>query len=1842
MTTFKEGKTPDAGQWMVQRHQEAVENNVPMIYAMEGEDMVTNAWEKNAVPTREDLAATPVGLGDWDYRNLDGMGPKGEDLPDGAAGWLPDGTVDWGGTVGGWLRGAYHRITKPITNEDYSSPSFLTKQAAERIAENDPEALKKMGASEEGKKPGIGVMASRTVQEGVKGALELLNKPAEAAEQAYGGAALAGEAMGGLAGDMESIAESDMGEGYKRTFGAAEEQPEWVDQLQSALAILNPITVVANWGNIAKKRITGELSEEEFTRIGAENYMAAKMAYTAAADELVKDEFIRRAYAGEDPRLLALELQNPWAELVGQLVIDPLNALDLVGAGAIATTRLQKTEKIFGTSENVAKVIGGMDDIDNISDAMRAQGIADLLDAAMTDARKVVEKTDKMSHNAGLFSLTATGKRAVVQERGGLLLQTVINHADNPDHALDVVDGLIKIVSSDADEAAVGLSILADNRDAKILLSNAGYELGHVLRNGLTDADGAVNAGKFIDKLQAAQDGGIEAMLKLVNDTTGKVVDDMFPTVAERVDAITDAKNAMELGEELNPAQLKALDDSVGPILRGADKWARGIPGESFKALNKFFASVYMGMSPGYAFRNFLNNTLQVFVDSGVKAGAEAVIAGAENVATRVRLADGSFVGKKKDDVVKLLGGIVAPGMERSLTMSKGATPSGLLDKKVFTFASDLADDFEKSAGTVIFSNAVQDAMGKMLQEGRALPKLDDLVGAGMSRDAADTLIDLVKASKGDVDTGIKLFRDAQAAGAISIFDTAAWIDNTDANFLQRLGMLDDVTQNMRTLETTKDRLQYLDGLQKDLFDYLGKANNESTILSREIADKLFGEEMAARIEKGLRRGEIDKADQSLRSARVLLFQRTNDEYGDFLEVLKRSVGRIDERAAGAISDDVRPLREVLSSAFGKATDLREKTLRAVNTLDDMRSPDGQSLSRIWRTFFDEPMPADITKKTLRKKLWDSYFPGTNDFYREGREAFAEGVEALYGKYQGALPPGYDTQYLDKALEKARQSNILASQFDGAVFVDDIARSFSDGSKANFDSVVELGRRYGITTASDKGVPTKRLLNSINKYLPEGVDKFDDLTDVPFEVAQDALKKWGDEKGVTGVSLEDLADLVGVTPDAPRETGAAKLQFPWDDNLPPSMPRVLNEQREGIGRMFDRLRQQVQDGATATRNIAINPEVDALLDAWADTAKANVSQARLYSANVATQARDFALHDYRMKRGADLALSYVYPYNFWYSRTYKNWMGRLAMQPGVVAGYSKYRSFMEKIHAGMPDWWKYQINSNELLGLNSENPLYFNLEATLNPLNGLTGVDFNDPQKRVNWWTASLDSLNKFGPSTHTLYNYMAAIALYAQGQEDAAARWGGRLIPQTATVKSVSALLGLSDKGGWETDPAVHFFAGGTDPNERRRVGRALMSLEGKYSMAQILDAAERQKGEIWDEARQVATTERAWGQISSFFLGVGFKARSVNDMKIDQFYDEYFTLFNMKSNLSPDEFSQSMNQLKNKYPFMDAVLISRKGGIERDTAYAYSVIGRIPPGQSDDISELVGIDPRLLNEFYDNKGDFSNWPEQDYERFIAGIVDIASILDIPDTATKDAWNSARDAYKDMKKQAERAFGSDIHDLTEQYYGIDANERDAFLEQNPQVEEYLDWKSGYVVQNQTLAPYYGGIEGISRYLRGTMYDTVEKETGMSMNQIFEVKNEYDRLKKAGGSHKKYLKEHPELKVYWEAWEKYGAMIDQHTIDMATKLPDIAPAAVREDAPMESIGQQDLMQGMQQTKPMIEWQYIEGALPEDIIRSLVDGTGFESSQQMLFEMYADFFDMTPEELMDLIDTSMPR
>jgi hypothetical protein len=734
----------------------------------------------------------------------------------------------------------------------------------------------------------------------------------------------------------------------------------------------------------------------------------------------------------------------------------------------------------------------------------------------------------------------------------------------------------------------------------------------------------------------------------------------------------------------------------------------------------------------------------------------------------------------------------------------------------------------------------------------------------------------------------------------------------------------------------------------------------------------------------------------------------------------------------------------------------------------------------------------------------------------------------------------------------------------------------------------------------------------------------------PKLVHQEALKALGfdgglisDEAGLTlgifdGKKIKIKGEQAGDLADAAHFDDAGNLVQPSRkrilpppaDGEMPTIARSIHDQMEDVTKM----RQWVMDDIG--KNFGKRQIADKLTEGALQTAekelKQKLAETRLVSSRVAQANRDFTLLNYGQKSYWDVGLAYLYPFHFWYKGTYGNWLKRIAQNPAILAHYGKYKDILGTVHAGMPEWWKYNINTNDLPGVDVENPLYFNLEATLWPLNGITGNDFNDPSKRVNAWTYGLDFLNKFGPSTWTPLSMMTGLSLYAQGEKEAGEKWMGRIFPQSNVIKAGASMLGIANL---ETDPFVKFLQGGLDPYERRRVDRALAEMQQQadrgelpYTSEQIMDAAYSQEGEIYDEAVKRAVHGRAPAQIQSYLFGVGFKGRTQEDMEVDKFFTDQSKLFAMRPNLSPEEFREGMDQLKTKYPFMDAVMLSRRDGTERDAGLAYMVLNRIPPGKSSEFAAAAGIDSALMNKFFDDKGAIEKWSAGDRAKLMSGVLSIAAVLEIPSDMTRGEWTKAKNAYSGLTTEAKGKFGDNILDVADGYYQaktVSNQKAEAYLDSHPELEQYMNWKAQRIMESPLLSAYYGGASQIEGYYRSQMYGDIEKQLG---KEIFDVLDEYNDLKTYGEGNeaKTFYNQHKaEIKKYYELRDDWGMRINQQTAALSAHIPEGEDAGIREDIDSTNLGAQQLAQNLQEPEQPT-FEDFQQQVPERLLNLVTD------------------------------------
>lgn len=1732
--------------------------------------------------------------GEWDYQTSE-TGMNGESLPFGAESWDAFGRPYYGEGIEGWWKGVTSRVTSPtqlVANFIDDPGDETALEWGSRLLEN----VSQIGNLSD--TTGLDsplTYALRVSKEVIGGAMTVLQLPAI---------------------------------GVERTIG------------------------------LAHVGLTGE------ARTLDEAWQASRIAYSNIANTALVNEFINRYRHGENPELLAQELQNPWMELGGQLVLDPLNLIGWIGKGGKLADRgadIARGLRGWEMSEDMMQVF---DKAGDINDAMIATNKIEELSnvfGASVDAAKAT----KLKQEYGVGAIVATGRQAEFQNRVQDGISNVVAALKNSKvENSGVIDTLVDIARAGSDNPDVrllGMNGLVNTPIPQMMLSSRGMELSAFLNKVVGEGD---EAKKFIDMVQGLQDD-LPAMVAFFGNKADDVSRTLFPTIQDMVAATDKVTEAAKLGKTVTK-RTQDVADMLVEVERNSP-FAMHVAnldaklGKVFRPLNSFFGKVYMGSSPGYAMRNMMNNTFTLLVDMGPKAlivdGKPVITTGWE----AVRASTNKMLGFTELGT-GLAAGARAIGKEADIA-------GGALGQKLFDIIPNLASKNERFTGALYINKSVRDTMKRGLPHALT-PLREALETAGAQGDTVSIVMQHAIDNFGDIDKATDMLREISTGGKMSAGRDITMLSYDTRRYFEEAGQYDELLDIFfdASLTRKEDVIGAIEKLRTKHLKVAGNVTSDAIAAGRDMPD-------VATMGRVTSEGFLSEDIGNAYTAMVQSHANTRNAYGNIVERMRHFSDPNAEFIPLNLDYNGAEISKSISDRwqgkfFGMPSDTPAYEWRAIADGLGADIPHEASIRDIKSVIVD----------ALHNKAREDWTKYNDDIYNATEAWFGENINKLVTQ-QDAM-----RQAFDKAKDARTYSGRMSeAAYDGK----NLVRSAVDTKLEGADRAREIANKFGVATATKTGTPSdKHLLNILNKYSDEAFKSLDDVTD---EQVLEAFIRRASEKEVTQADISALAkkkvsDVLEVAEEgeelsmmekiklaqearfgeARATTGTAAatekvitadnvraawmdeakeiaedirlgeevLTPPMTDSLP-SYARAASESSDGFSSAVDKIIAQVDERWDNSINV-FSPEIEKVLADAPTLVSDRVGQLQSMAGEVATHARDFGLLDYTQKKYGDLALAYLYPYSFWYSGTYKNWLSRVASDPKVLARYARYRGHLEKIHAGAPEWYKYQVSVNDLPGVDVEHPLFFNLEATLWPLNGITGVDFNDPHKRVNGFTALLDDLGKFGPSTWTPYSIATAVGLAMNGEDEAASRWGGRLFPQTATIKAGLSMMNLNLPEtpftvGNELDPMVNIFSGGWDAYEKRRIGRALsqMADEGHrledgtlVTEEMAIDAAHTRSGEVWDSAAMLATRKRAPGQISSFFFGVGFKGRSEADMMTDTFYADYYSMMGQYDNLSPDEVRTSFDTLREKYPFMDTLLISKKDDLDRNRSYAYSVLGRIPPGQSGDIAKLAGIPEEMLSQFYEDKGRIDLWSEGDRNRFVTAVTDIGAVLAIPDTAVSQDWTRARNAYDILQDRSKEVFGDDIQDKVNLYYNMPMEtqtqraDRDKWLRANGDVGFYLDFMAKNITTDPNLNAYYGGLQSVEGYLRRQMNSDIVSQLGEG---VFDTVDQYYSIL-SGKERAAFKRQHPEIDTYYDIrdeWQERENEAMARVSNILRKAPEIQ---VRDDYTGETFGQEDVRFGLQ-AQPQVDWQQV--IMPEaySLVQEYWQGGG---ELDYYLEQYLDY------------------
>lgn len=1597
------------------------------------------------------------------------------------------------------------------------------------------------------------------------------------------------------------------------------------------------------------------------------SYVSSRLAYTFAGDEALYRNFIKRWESGQDPQVLAAEMENPTKEFAGRAVLDPLNFVN----------PFEVLDDISKVTPWVRPSQAILDGIDLVRNGAVDEGYAMAKDAIRQRAGYAADYVTREGRTFGMFHPLASSKRALADRVTQAVISRVVTDSGDAAPAMQTLLDMAVVHNPLSEETAVADAFgrLASHPAANTIFGSDGTIVGQQLGDLLTEASGKAityegEPGAFWIR-QALEDSGgnPNRFMELMGPKLEQDTRRMYPGLTDRVGNPDEVARLEAAGKRV-PDELRGYQGQID-ALRAAGKpvpaWLARYDGEQIPEwmanavrlnntihgvtgpVQRWMSRIWLGWSMAFGSRAYIADNLAQII---------------EEPSALMRL------GKDNKNFVTEILGYTPEWAQRGHgspignILAESGNRESLLDKTLI--GQRFANWGERGVADRLGSKMVEDTMAKGIDAGfRDVGPV--MKAAGYTDEQISALQSLIVENRYNLDKALEKWT---SSGVPSL---PLSLNPRDYAVLRQFqGIHDELIDAMKDPANFR---QAADDIMKSHGVEVEKAAAEPAILPENAPEAKYV------AQAGMKDAPEAVAMDDFFTKKINDSRHSLDAYQLAQADLAQEMGRL-------TSND--------PQAFEALKSIRGNTQSEVAARRTQEWAEADSVLAKAQADTKAAYAKGGGGAKTAKQVWDTYRTpgmGRDAVHVSARNDIINSYEAGWVQMREVNP---DVANLIDNSAEIQNARALAAQ---AKAWDNVDVPLFKQSGLAYDAQVGASARDvfnelhlpTLAPADAKGInkpfSTDSLVKQANSHLPEGVQPFTNeeikataLSPQRTEelrqalvlrqaarseqlnpVAEGMVRVYqgnvpGEAPSIAKPYFENPAEALGnggehanlvyrdvpqdvwqAHPDGmlppefagPQAAGATQAPHPVDvtnvpsegaapGETPPEIAKPLisdptagpmsmnkayaaNEEglRDFVGRLADNVEARFKAGAGTTIPASAPEDVVSRLRNYLSDMK--------YQANaVANEARNRILIDYPKKYGFDAVLQNFIPFEFFNTRGALRLARQMVEHPGYLAGYMEYRDAMAKLHSNLPDWWKNNM-STDLLGINVDSPLYFNLEAILNPVYRMTeaaqGTGYMDPNKGISWFGRALNGMNTYGFSPIILAEWALAAYDYATGnpelRKEAEAYLGGRLIPASQPIKSITHLLGITaptgkspivGPAGVEIDPYVLIRGAEGSIYEMNRVGRVLgdMVMNKEVSQEQATDAARLQSGPIWDAAVSRAASDRDWSNVLAGTLGLGFKYRSPQEMQIDQAQQAESMLYLMKPEMSPATYSQKWQELYQQYPWLTALHLARKQGDDAEEAYIWDVYSRLPPGRASkpvqDMIKAAGLSPALLDKWYSTKGDLSQFSKTDRDALIAGIDILGANLASPPMMVQQDWDAVRNEYKAVVGDPTE----DVSNKWDIYRNIPTanyDEKRAYLQNNPDLADWFDRRERAIMNDPLLQKYYGGLDWLNGVWSGRMYDHATKLFG---EDIFVKERAFYAIRDAGGDTRSFLAQHPELNDYWDYLHIQKPLIEQRIADAKKWLPATPSAFIRPDAAKDSVVAQAALKGLSSSAPAMD------------------------------------------------------
>lgn len=1525
---------------------------------------------------------------------------------------------------------------------------------------------------------------------------------------------------------------------------------------------------------------------------------ASKFAYAGTEYEL---EARQRLEAGEDYDQVMADIDSKMSaqgrvqDLVGEMVLDPLNALDAVGGvtGLLGMgSRSERAaadamrELVVHTDEGaglirIAATGGDVSRVGALEMKLRNTPIVGALLKPLPEtiiARRGEEASAVIKMITQGISPEATSRllsEGIDQHPIALAMEAFVNHN------ADDIAGTGK--TADQIQELLGLSgrAMTPYECSKLNVPNGTFS--DMFRSNAADRarDWLLKSGDDAQKLADE----FSDMQKFYSETLLNRAATMLDEAGETV--LVKGDDAIKLAEDKLITWLENVNKTYTKAA-GVEE-ASGLYKKIIEARKGFakiqgpFRFFHMGTNPGMAIRNWGNNVTVGWMDNF-------------NLLTPIRSTQAEIgrLGLGGAGLARQLGG--QTDVTKALRTSAEGGVKGFL-KKIDPM--EWSQHFEDTASQRVILQSFQKQMGESWRVGKAIPE--------------DKFAELATYFPGKENELKALIEGAWAPGELQEVaqrmlgdDTWRNAARTSLNGTHDMNLANDLDELLKAApnpEAAEELIQnYVQSSRDQWEDFIGRG---VVMDGTPAAKALEAAQVAAkRLPANRRQQFIDEFTKQIvrQDATVALHKNYTKQALDIL-------AKHDPKLAYSLQGRMLDLSNTADTVMDTYRPFQYDIFDAINNGDweRMRSIGDEIASKSADGF--NPFQG----VTNRSTAWDDYFQWSDEFWSEYRKSTVHEMKTVYAEAAravksatGTLPPVAPEKLLEQFLPLTTPEQ-----------------------RSLFAQIKTIARSRGIETS----VELRDVLQKYNLAHANRIFRADIANRKWYESAVAAIFDWSSKEGPASKLIKGSIEEI----DDSRELAYLMEKFNVGDvdsqvlNLADGMSAQMSERDAQIQKVLDALSEQ--QISRLSEGVIDQKTANKLNDFIREIEPRHVST-RAISEQVATKARDFALLNYSDQRGIDLLAGFMYNYPKWYMGSLKNMGIRALENPGRMASLIKLRQNIRDMNRDLPEWWQDQLS----IPLPDGGQMFFNALGTIDPLNGFLGDKFRDPNLQNDPLSKFFSEAQQYGPGLHGTWASLMALRAMAMGDREASMGWVGSLGPATKGITALTALakeyipgMDFIPSGGVVVEPWL--WGSGNLPGQgmqmigtqydAKRIGRALADLarEGAtladgtpvtYEMA--YEAMLSQNGELFDMALQQSKIQTSRQVLASWLFGASIKGRNITEIEIQRMDADRMALVKARDegyyDGHPELWRQAWEKMRENYPWMDFVQGFRRDETGRANIYAMSVYDRLPPNPRPYIEALMGGETEIYNElldkFYGGEAgqkpcSIENMTKSEQEMFMSMMQMMGTVLALPDTATSQEWNMARQARSAMYQRLNGQYNG-IEVIQDQYFALlnsgsenAAKDARAYLDQHGELQAYWDDKDQIVASDPLLSKYWGSMQMFERVAR----DEFERRMATKYPGLSSQIDEYYRLRDEDPDKaSEYLKAHPNVTAYWDDKNEWTINLDDELRAMSGSIGNLEGqwGQLRQDIGETTLGEQRVVDLIESgTRPMGDFE-----LPESL------------------------------------------